>query len=66
MQQISAVALIPGNVYTYTASAGDLGLSTRTGVFVRLQNGTPVFYNEAFGAESLVCPNVWTFFTQSL
>lgn len=64
MQSVSASALIPGNVYTYTASAGDMGLSTHTGVFVRLHDGIPVFYNDAFKAESLAYPDVWTFFTQ--
>jgi hypothetical protein len=65
MQQISPVALIPGNVYTCTASAGNMGLSTYTKVFVRLQDGIPVFYDDAFKTEILAYPNIWTFFTQS-
>ena len=56
MQSVSASALVVGNVYTYTASAGDMGLSTKTGAFVRLQDGIPVFYNDAFKTESLVPP----------
>ena len=62
MQSVSVSDLVVGKTYVFTASAGDMGISKSSGVFVRLQDGLPYFYSESFKAESIVSPGVWTFF----
>ena len=62
MQSVSVADLVVGKTYVFTASAGDMGISKHSGVFVRLQDGLPFFYSESFKAESSVSPAVWTFF----
>jgi hypothetical protein len=62
MQSVSVADVVIGNTYVFTAWAGDMGLSKGSGVFVRIQDGLPFFYSESFKAESIVSPDVWTFF----
>jgi hypothetical protein len=62
MQSVSVSNLVVGKTYVFTAPAGDMGTCKRSGVFVRIENGVPFFYTDSFKAESIVCPQVWTFF----
>lgn len=62
MQSVSVADLAIGKTYVFTAWAGDMGISKHSGVFVRIQDGLLFFYNDSFKAESIVSPNVWTFF----
>ena len=62
MQSVSVSDLVVGKTYVFKASAGDMGVCKRSGVFVRLEDGLPFFYSESFKAESILSPDVWTFF----
>jgi len=62
MSSVSVADLVVGKTYVFTASAGDMGVSKNSGVFVGIKNGLPFFYSESFKAESIVSPDVWTFF----
>jgi len=62
MQRVLVTDLVVGKTYVFTASAGDMGVSKHSGVFVRIQDGLPFFYSESLKAESIVSPDVWTFF----
>jgi len=62
MQGVSVSDLVVGKAYVFTASAGDMGVSKHSGVFVRLEDGLLFFYSESFKAETVVSPQVWTFF----